>query len=409
MEKILFFSCILFCAVLPGAAQNLPAPTGAYQIGHHRYEWTDATRTEILSPDSSKRRLVADVWYPAEASTNAVTPYLDTMSFYHAFGASGLRSFLGERAAGIIRSGAVHTHAKEDAAFDHRIGKVPVIFFSHGMGMITQVYTAQIEELVSHGCLVVALTHPYDSWLVSFGGTDFITIERKQRAQAGTTEEAHIAYENKRVEVWAADISFALDQITALNKKGSHGPFTGHIDLSKVGAMGHSVGGRAAARACQLDNRIKACADQDGVAMMLPYYIAANGSGMKQPFLLFERDRNQPPTDEDLRQMKMSRKEVEDLVSQLRAGKEATLRATGGSYHVLLQFDSSTHMSFSDLPILDAKNNVQLASATRVLKVTCRYTNEFFDKTLRGMPAPLYEGNIKLPYIELVQKYPPQQ
>jgi hypothetical protein len=47
-------------------------------------------------------------------------------------------------------------------------------------------------------------------------------------------------------------------------------PFAGHLDFSRVGAFGHSFGGMAAAHACQIDRRIKACLNQDGLAAMQP-------------------------------------------------------------------------------------------------------------------------------------------
>ena len=396
------------CAFLPkqSLSQDIPSPSGKFRIGHHRFEWTDSSRTEVLSTDNSMREIVADVWYPAENSGNAAVLYLDTLAIHRAFGNKGLQSILGAQAAALVRSTGVHTHAIEDAPFTRTLGSAPVVFFSHGMGMITQAYTTQIEELASHGYIVVALSHPYDAWLVSFSNGKQITFETKQRKAAGNTEDQHVAYENKRVDWWAGDILFALYQLFLINKLRPSGiPFAKYMDLTKVGAMGHSAGGRAAARACQLDTRIKSCADQDGVAMMQPFYPDAGGTGMKQPFLLFERDRNKTLTSEDAASMNMKLEELMALVNDLRSKKKAALASTGGSFHVLIHFDSSSHMSFSDLPLLQAKNNIEAATAGRVLQVVCRYTREFFDKTLRGIKSPLYDGRVKLNYIDLVQPY----
>ncbi|KAA2239615.1 hypothetical protein F0L74_25830 [Chitinophaga agrisoli] len=400
---------LLFIVLQPllSWSQVLPLPSGKYGVGHRRFEWTDTSRREILAAANSMRKVVADVWYPAGVNGGTTVPYLDTLAFSRAFGNDGLQSLLGVQGAAVIRSGSVQTHAYENAAFATGLRSAPVIFFSHGMGMITQVYTSQIEDLVSHGYIVAALTHAYDAWLVSFSNGGYIPFERAQRAAAGNTETEHIAYENKRIEWWAADIRFALDQLTAINgEKSKEIPFAGYMDLSKVGAMGHSAGGRAAARACQLDTRIKSCADQDGVAMMQPFYPDGHGVGMKQPFLLFERDRNRTPGEEDAASLGMTLQGLIALVDSLRSKKAAALASTGGSFHVLLHFDSSSHMSFSDLPLLQAKSSVEEALAYRVLQVTCRYTREFFDKTLRGIAAPLYDGKRRLDYIDLVQEYP---
>ncbi|AXY76875.1 hypothetical protein D3H65_24050 [Paraflavitalea soli] len=388
-------------------SQRLPLPSGKFSIGHHQLEWVDINRIEILAPDNMMRRLLADIWYPAENVTGLPVPYLDTVMINRALGNKGLQSLLGANGAARIRSGEMNTHGREEAAFDHRLRSAPVIFFSHGMGMITQLYTAQIEELVSHGYVVVALSHPYDAWLVSFTDGIQIPFERKQRNAAGNTEEQHIAYENKRIEWWAADIRFALHQLEIINNMNADTiPFAGHLDLSRVGAMGHSAGGRAAARACQLDARIKSCADQDGVAMMQPFYLNPDGIGMKQSFLLFERVRNVTLGEADAASMGMTLPALNALVDSLRRGKRNALAATGGAYHVLLRFDSSSHMSFSDLPLLQAKSELESAAASRVLQITCRYTREFFDKTLRGASSTLYDTNKRLNYIDLVEWYP---
>ncbi len=388
-------------------AQDIPVPTGRFAIGHQRFEWTDSSRSEILAANNGKRQVVADVWYPGVPSDKAPTAYLDTLPINRAFGEKGLRSLLGVQGAALVRSTGVHTHAYENARFADRLQPAPVIFFSHGMGMITQLYTTQIEDLVSHGYIVVALSHPYDAWIVPFSDGSQVLFETKHRKAAGNTEEQHITYENKRVEWWAADIRFALNQLMVMNKrKDSAVRFAGHMDLGKVGAMGHSIGGRAAARACQLDARLKSCADQDGVANMQPFFLNPDGSGMKQRFLLFERDRNATLSETDAASMNMTLAELNALVTRFRNAKEAALAATGGSYKVLLRFDSSSHMSFSDLPLLQAKDRTEVAAAKRVLEVTCRYTREFFDMTLRRIQAPLYQTNKRLNYIDLVKRYP---
>src|SRR5262245_29504297 len=121
MKKYYILILLMFSFVKSSMAQDLPLPTGKYRIGHHKFEWIDTSRTEILSADKSKRMIVAEVWYPAQNSTNILTEYLDTNAISHAFGVRGLRSLLGPQGALLIRSGAVHTHASEDANFATRI------------------------------------------------------------------------------------------------------------------------------------------------------------------------------------------------------------------------------------------------------------------------------------------------
>jgi dienelactone hydrolase len=67
-----------------------------------------------------------------------------------------------------------------------------------------------------------------------------------------------------------ADITFALDQIEGL-AKAANATFRDRLDLSRVGALGHSEGGKAAVRACQTDRRLRACLNQDGEMFGIPF------------------------------------------------------------------------------------------------------------------------------------------
>lgn len=47
-------------------------PSGPYPVGTQEFSWTDPTRPELhtKNPDD-RRRVVIQVWYPAETSTEA--------------------------------------------------------------------------------------------------------------------------------------------------------------------------------------------------------------------------------------------------------------------------------------------------------------------------------------------------
>jgi hypothetical protein len=206
----------------------------------------------------------------------------------------------------------------------------------------------------------------------------------------------------------ANDILFDLNKLISLIQNISDDiTFSSRLDLNRVGAFGHSVGGRAAARACQLDRRLCACVDQDGVVMFLPFYVNKKGFGMNQPFLLINRETSTPPSEDDLQQMKLTRQEVFDLVKKLNARRDSALSATGGSIRIVLTFENTSHMSFSDIPLLQAGTNSETESCVQILGVINRYTREFFDKVLLGKKAPLYESTTKLDFIDSVKYYSP--
>ena len=75
-----------------------------------------------------------------------------------------------------------------------------------------------------------------------------------------------------------------------------------------------------------------------------------------------------PLTDEQVAQMKMPRQRIEALVKKLDAEQEAALRNTGkGSYRVRLRSDKVSHMDFSDLPLLGARDRVDAEKRLAIL------------------------------------------
>jgi len=369
----------------------------------------DGLRVEPLATDHRNRELMVDIWYPAERESRPSAPYLDATVFEQAIGADAFRRFLGPGVPDLIKSGNVQTHAVKGAVFAQSLERSPLLIFSHGMGTVSQIYTALLEDLASHGYVIAAVNHTYDAWLTVFPDGRRVPFERERRTAASRSEDERKAYEDKRVDWWANDIRFVLDELTRQNGSRSQTlPYAGHLDLEQVGALGHSSGGRAAARACQVDPRLRACADQDGLTKMLPFYLNELGWGMDQPFLLIMRDGSTiPPTDQELKRWGQTREESDAQVAQYRARRDATLARTGGGvYRVVLTFAPTSHMSFSDLPMLQTHNSNEAVTAAQAFHVTSDFTRAFFDKTLRGMEAPLLDGGKQIAFVDLVQKYP---
>jgi pimeloyl-ACP methyl ester carboxylesterase len=110
-------------------------------------------------------------------------------------------------------------------------------------------------------------------------------------------------------EVWAGDQRFVLDQLAAWNER--HAQLRGRLDLQRVGAFGHSLGGAAAAQAAYDDDRIDAAINMDGTMFGS---VATEGS--RVPFLLIEAE-IPVPTDAELQQIGMSRDQVDALLESM--------------------------------------------------------------------------------------------
>ena len=142
---------------------------------------------------------------------------------------------------------------------------------------------------------------------------------------------------------------------------------------------------------------------------MKPFYLDAQGWGMDQAFMLIERPPNREPlTDGDLAAMKITRARATEFIARLNDDRERALRSTGiGSYRVLLRRTMTTHMDFSDLQILSAKNGIQLSQRLQVLKLVRSYTLAFFERYVRGMQTPLLDRDPTNEFIESIERFGP--
>src|SRR6266536_3433340 len=102
-------------------------------------------------------------------------------------------------------------------------------------------------------------------------------------------------------------------------------------DIARVGlflpnrsSFGHSIGGMASARACQIDARIRACIDEDSIDDLgSPFSVITLGSIPKQPFLLFIASSADlfseivlHPSDESLSQQKLTRAQYDEIIQK---------------------------------------------------------------------------------------------
>lgn len=390
---LLFLLGLTFCA----RAQNVPSlpnPDGEYGVGRTSFDWIDSSRREILSKDPGQLRdLMVYVWYPTPRVVRGAprTPYLPGAAAIDAKENTKTHPFWGDLWPLLVRN-QIATHSFENVHAE--AGRYPVIIFSSGIGMTSFVYTTQIESLVSHGFIVVAIERTYNVDAVAFpNGRVVLASDAANRHPEPAKGESEAAFDRRMHtweeaadNYWAADISFVLDKLTAITHNGrSNAPFKTSIDLSRIGALGHSIGGRIIARACQLDNRIKACANEDG-RLDEGAILAYKGATLPpQPFLFLQHTL---PSDDELSQHGYTRERFEreiqgPVIEQLR-------RCPGGSFRVVIKSPRIDHMSFTDKPLLFSKPGSRSAAEARDgLKIINAYVRAFFQETLKGKASIL--------------------
>jgi pimeloyl-ACP methyl ester carboxylesterase len=328
------------------------------------------------------------VWYPARSSPKAPSgeyfPYAGELdknpdskqAALDMFGASWER----------IVAGSLLSHAAINAP--PVMEKLPVILFSHGYSATTFSYTARIEDLVSHGYVVVAVEHTDAAGLVRFPD-HHIRLFRNPPGPSSPAKDplqAMIASAEQGTQIGAEDLRFVLDVLG----KGSF-PLSKSTDLNHVAAVGHSYGGTLTARACQLDTRIKACISEDGeVNPVGAFFDYPDHTSMKQPFLFIEVANH--PTDVELARMRESRVQWNGFLEH---EHEQLDRCGAGSYFVQVERPGMVHSSFSDGPILNASDPKLASIALANQLLTERLERSFLDKYLKDAPAPFLDQSDK--------------
>ncbi|MFZ0538882.1 MAG: hypothetical protein WAM47_18600, partial [Candidatus Sulfotelmatobacter sp.] len=258
-----------------------------------------------------------------------------------------------------------------------------------------------LEEVVSHGYVVASIEPTYEVPAVAFPDGRVVpssdaAMGRHLPAPPGETREKFVqrmhAFDAPHFDKWAADIRFTIDQVTSLNVAGKNAAlFSGRVDLSNIAAWGHSFGGRAAPRACQLDQRIKACLNADGLGPDGPIFAYDGATLPSQPFLWMEVF-HEPPTDAQLVPYKMTRKDWDKNHQAQLAVNEQELRVCpGGSYHVSINLPGIDHSSFTDVPLLESENKEEVNNAVRSLGVIEDYTLAFLDRYLKQGKSELLD------------------
>jgi pimeloyl-ACP methyl ester carboxylesterase len=277
----------------------------------------------------------------------------------------------------------------------------PLVIFSHGLGTTGFNYTCLIEDLVSRGFVVASIEHTYVALSVWFPDKRVVLRHDAPPPPGSTPEERFkrmMPHIRDQISEGAEDIRFLLDRLAA--EKGDTVQFllAGKIDLNRVAAVGHSAGADFAARACQLDFRLKACVELDGgmpPISALPEF--SDHATLKQPLLFFEAYHPDSQTAGRPAEHAAYFKKKEEQLQTCRPG----------SYDVILRSPGIAHSSFTDIPLLFAgQDGFPLKGvALHNLDLIERYVREFLDKNLKDEKAPLLDSGNGLVPEATVQPY----
>lgn len=330
------------------ATLQLPPPDGCHKVG---------TTTLILKDVSRNRDLLVTLWYPSLRSSVAA-PYMDKRSAATLAANWELLPNFVER---------VRTNANLGAPIENG-EPFPVVLLEHGSGMVPATYTILAEELASHGFVVAATNHPPDSLISVFPDGREIRAKPYWRENADRTTQG-IAMGRFAEDVLVADVRFVLDKLQEMNARAAF--WHGHLNMSKIGIVGHSMGGTTAALATKEERRIAAGVNLDGSTY--------------------------PGTNNDVRPIELNKPLLFLATEEHASDPGVRAREYSGSksntYYVVVP--GSDHMSFTDKRLIQSRflknseeNNISWERSLLALEITRSLVTEFLGKFLKGTPAP---------------------
>jgi predicted dienelactone hydrolase len=321
------------------------------------------------------------LWYPAASGPDAERaeylpgPWLPSVEF------------LGLDAAGLP------SHAVVDAPMADDQSSYPVLVMSPS-GFPPLLLAAIAEELASQGYVVVGVNHTYETAVTVFG--DGRVVPTNSAAVAGVLGPQTGPYQERfrqRAAVCdykAADLASVADWLERLRPDVAG--LGGRLDLSRLGAFGHSFGGNAALQWCRDDQRCRAAANLDGAL-----WTEVGRVGLDRPALQILAEHPEfalsgadavaagPATE-------AAAYETEKAIAF--DGWRTVHQQADPSYTVQVQ--GAGHLSFMDVPLLPLRAEAvvkQMLAATaieprRMWRITCDVLLAFFARHLDRTTIP---------------------
>ena len=232
---------------------ELPVPTGRFGVGRTKFDLMDEARAETLDPDGcgGKRELVVWVWYPARPGEG------DRAVRYLPEGWERSDDVVGMQ----LGTDVLTCHSVEDAPLEASEAPYPVVLFS-ASGFSPLSYAALVEDLASHGYVVMSVCHTYEAPVTVFGDGRAMFADPAYMTRIAYGRGAYqdeFRFRAEVAELKRDDLRFVASQLGNLPA-----PLEGHLDLDRVGAFGHSLGGNAALGFCRIDDRCRAAVNLDG-------------------------------------------------------------------------------------------------------------------------------------------------
>ncbi|PIZ99575.1 MAG: hypothetical protein COX77_01135 [Candidatus Komeilibacteria bacterium CG_4_10_14_0_2_um_filter_37_10] len=360
---------------------NLPKPSGNYAVGTTFMTFSDINRPEVFTKDSTDHReFMSRIWYPVNLIVGNPMIYRKNISLIGSIESGGTPNFI------FGHYNLIKTNSYLDIPISNQQSVYPVLVFSNGFLSSYDDYQILMEELASHGYIVFALNQPYESQSVVSSDGKIIPFSKEhlknyQQGQKTTTplwqkfwtsidenEKKEIAkqilnsdvFMNTVLHVRADDIQFMINEIEKFNLQQDN-IFYNKFDLSRLGILGHSMGGAVAGQVCLTDNRFKAGVNMDGFQ-----WGGVISGEIQQPFMTMYSEPFSGVNDFIINQFK--------------------------NKLFLVTISGSKHMNFDDNQIIMPSTKfigmTGKIDANTMKQINNNYILSFFDKYLNNSDAP---------------------
>jgi hypothetical protein len=264
------------------------------------WHFVDPLRADLFATESTnagpsgRREVLAVVWYPAAAAEGKAglggtvafpeggvcypRPPFTLLSQQGTLPRTLRRLVEHHRLPGAALSQITHlvSYAVPEALPSIEGAPWPVLLYSHGFGLENALSSSyQMEDLASHGYVVVSVAHPSESLATVFPDGRLVALDvdnprldfeaRLAEIGAGADEWGPLA--SQSLDLWTEDLRFMLQEMARHNAAAVDnplGPLGGLLDLARVGAWGVGFGGSAAAELCMREPRCRAAASLGG-------------------------------------------------------------------------------------------------------------------------------------------------
>jgi dienelactone hydrolase len=305
---------------------ELPAPEGEHGVG-----------TILATARAGEgRELPVQIWYPAPRG-----------------GRGERRAYLPGAPVFLFHFRFASTNALEGAPAAGAGAPYPLVLYSHGYSGLTVQNSSLMEDLAARGVVAASVGHPGESFATVYPDGRVVGADTDLIRRVGAdVEQSGVASRlaGERLAVWVADLRAGLDEMTRL---AGEGRLAGKVDLGRVGAVGHSLGGAAAVQLSLEDDRVRVAAHVYGFP-----FGDVTGKGSRKPLLYLLSNEHAP------------------LVDPIIARSEATVER-----HV---FEGASALAFTDAHLWFAPwlapRFLGVEDGARVHESMARYVLEFFER-----------------------------